>query len=99
MVSYSMEGRTYRYFKGPGAPLYPFGYGLSYSSFKYSSLVITPSVVHTPVNITIQNNVSNVGNYTSDEVCLVSALIIYNNDEDDMNKTNICIASCSFGDA
>jgi len=94
-----MEGRTYRYFKGPGAPLYPFGYGLSYSSFKYSSLVITPSVVHTPVNITIQNNVSNVGNYTSDEVCLVSALIIYNNDEDDMNKTNICIASYSFGDA
>jgi len=68
MVSYSMEGRTYRYFKGPGAPLYPFGYGLSYTSFKYSSLVITPTVVHAPTTITIQTTLSNVGNYTSDEV-------------------------------
>ena len=68
MVNYSMEGRTYRYFKGPGAPLYPFGYGLSYTSFKYSSLVITPSVIQAPTNITVQVSVSNVGNYISDEV-------------------------------
>jgi beta-glucosidase len=31
-TDYSMAGRTYRYFKGD--PLYPFGFGLSYSNFK-----------------------------------------------------------------
>ena len=31
------DGRTYMYFKGE--PLYPFGYGLSYTTFKYSNLV------------------------------------------------------------
>jgi len=68
MVNYSMEGRTYRYFKGPGAPLYPFGYGLSYTSFKYASLVIKPSVVQAPTNITVQVSLNNTGSYTSDEV-------------------------------
>ncbi len=39
---YSMQNRTYRYFKGE--PLYPFGYGLSYSTFKYTNLTVASQV-------------------------------------------------------
>jgi beta-glucosidase len=41
-TDYSMTGRTYRHFEGQ--PMYPFGYGLSYSDFKYSDLKIARSL-------------------------------------------------------
>lgn len=65
MINYSMEGRTYRYFKDK--PLFPFGYGLSYSTFSYSSLDVPP-VVKVGNNITVKVTVINNGPYVADEV-------------------------------
>ena len=65
-----MENRTYRYFMGPGQPLYPFGYGLSYSEkFVYSGLRISPSSIKGGQDVTVYVTVSNEGAYDSDEVC------------------------------
>jgi beta-glucosidase len=62
---YSMEGRTYRYFKGEA--LYPFGYGLSYSSFIYSGLKMPVSAAKNK-NVTISAVVKNTGKMAGDEV-------------------------------
>ena len=59
---YSMRGRTYRYFTG--APLYPFGYGLSYSSFQYTGLTVSDQVrAGEPVvaDVTVTNSGSRAG--------------------------------------
>ncbi|MDR2859914.1 MAG: glycoside hydrolase family 3 C-terminal domain-containing protein [Mediterranea sp.] len=63
--SYSMEGRTYRYFKGTA--LYPFGYGLSYTRFKYSPLKIQKNG-KTGETIVVEAEVKNVGKIAGDEV-------------------------------
>ena len=61
---YSMKGRTYRYCKKP--VLYPFGYGLSYTKFKYSNLKLSSPVLNDQVKITA--TVTNTGNREGDEV-------------------------------
>jgi beta-glucosidase len=60
---YSMAGRTYRYFKG--RPLYPFGYGLSYTKFAYDNLEIFPSKES---GITARITVENIGDRDGEEV-------------------------------
>ncbi len=67
---YAMAGRTYRYFKGK--VLYPFGYGLSYSTFHYDSLRIdnpNPSNPTDSLRLTVQ--VKNTGPVEGDEVTQV----------------------------
>ena len=62
---YDMEGRTYRYFTSE--PLYPFGYGLSYTSFRYSELKIAKSVkVGESVKVSVK--VKNTGEKDGEEV-------------------------------
>jgi beta-glucosidase len=62
---YSMKERTYKYFTGK--PLYPFGHGLSYSTFSYSNLVIPKSVkAGDPVKVSA--TVTNTGKFSGDEV-------------------------------
>ena len=63
---YNMEGRTYRYFKGE--PLFSFGYGLSYTKFRYSNLQINPNKVKWGDEITMTIDVENIGNWSGDEV-------------------------------
>ncbi len=59
------KGRTYQYFKGK--PLYPFGYGLSYSSFQYSDIDVQEQIGNLLVNFTIRNS----GKLDGDEVAQV----------------------------
>ncbi|MBJ2124386.1 glycoside hydrolase family 3 protein [Flavobacterium sp. IB48] len=64
-TDYKMENKTYRYFKG--TPLYGFGYGLSYTEFKYSELKI-PEKIKKGQPITISVKVTNSGKMEGEEV-------------------------------
>lgn len=63
---YSMKNRTYRYFTGE--PLYPFGYGLSYTQFAYSSLKVSDKKIKADQTIDVSVNVKNTGKMAGDEV-------------------------------
>lgn len=65
-VEYAMKGRTYRYLEKP--PLYPFGYGLSYTRFAYSSPEVSKPRLAAGETVQISATVTNVGKVTSDEV-------------------------------
>ncbi|HDR51766.1 MAG TPA: glycoside hydrolase family 3 protein [Mariniphaga anaerophila] len=62
---YDMINRTYRYFNDQ--PLYPFGYGLSYTTFEYSNLQI-PAEAITGETVKVKVNVTNTGKLAGDEV-------------------------------
>jgi beta-glucosidase len=63
---YSMKGRTYRYFTG--TPLWPFGYGLSYTTFRYSDLTLPKAPVKAGTAVRASVTVTNSGKFAGDEV-------------------------------
>jgi beta-glucosidase len=67
MMDYDIRhGRTYMYFQQQ--PLYPFGYGLSYTSFEYSDLKLSAQQLRRDGAVTVSVNVRNTGTRSGDEV-------------------------------
>jgi beta-glucosidase len=89
---YKMKGKTYRYFKGE--PLYEFGYGLSYTKFKYSNIEV-PSTLESGNDLTVKVNVENIGDLKGDEVVQV---YVQNTNADEFNphKTLASFERVSF---
>jgi beta-glucosidase len=63
---YAMTGRTYRYMNGE--PLYPFGFGLSYTSFRYGALQLSSARLAPGDDLTVSGTVENTGPRDSDDV-------------------------------
>jgi beta-glucosidase len=67
MMDYDIrKGRTYMYFKGQ--PLYPFGFGLSYTTFEYSNLRMSADSVTSAGDLIASVDVKNTGTRAGDEV-------------------------------
>jgi beta-glucosidase len=63
---YSMKGRTYRYMKAE--PLYPFGFGLSYTTFAYSDLQVSKTKVRRNETVSVEVTLTNTGKFAGEEV-------------------------------
>ena len=86
-TDYAMKGRTYRYFEGE--PLYPFGYGLSYTEFRYENLQVT---LKGSVEVTV--DVENTGSMAGREV--IQAYIRWNGSDDTQPRWHFCALGDAF---
>ncbi|WP_417886727.1 glycoside hydrolase family 3 N-terminal domain-containing protein [Zunongwangia sp.] len=66
---YTMEGRTYKYMDI--APMYPFGYGLSYTDFEYSEIKLSKDKIKKKESVDARISVTNTGDFEADEVVQV----------------------------
>jgi len=67
MMDYNIrDGRTYMYFKGE--PLYPFGFGLSYTAFRFSNLRTSAAALAKDGTLTVSMDVTNTGSRAGDAV-------------------------------
>jgi beta-glucosidase len=67
MMDYNIRnGRTYMYFKGE--PLYPFGYGLSYTTFAYSNIRTSSNVLRSNGKLIVSFDLTNTGKRSGEEV-------------------------------
>lgn len=63
---YRMDGRTYRYMNKK--PMYPFGFGLSYTRFKYEELIISNREIRKDETVKLKVLLRNIGDFQGDEV-------------------------------
>ena len=63
---YNMQNRTYRYMRK--APLYPFGFGLSYSDLEYGEVLVSSNKIKKGKNINLSMDVKNLSDVAADEV-------------------------------
>ena len=68
-LDYNMKGRTYRYMTE--APLYPFGYGLSYADFSYEKGKLSSKTINAGESVTVSVELKNSSNVDSDEIVQV----------------------------
>jgi beta-glucosidase len=72
MLDYNIRnGRTYMYFKN--IPLFPFGYGLTYTSFNYSELKTDKKTIGKDDIVNVSFTLQNTGNFDGDEVAQLYA--------------------------
>ncbi len=66
--NHSATRENTKYVDMPGTPLYPFGYGLSYTSYEYSNLQITPKEINNRGDVEITADIKNIGKVKGEEV-------------------------------
>ncbi len=64
--NYDMAKRTYRYMEKE--PLFPFGFGLSYTAFSYGDLSLSKASIAPSESVTVTTTLTNTGDYAAEEV-------------------------------